>query len=359
MRILFKLENGRAASGNDGVDAILLESERYILTEVGSRISLDEVSAGYIASAVHFAGVGNSLITQSLTSTDSPNLTASLWFKIPADTSDSAQPFFINDPGDTASIVLVASVASGAIQSILAYLEDSNASNTFEFGVTAPMPMPSIGEWHHLLISAETNFDEGDKPCRIYIDDVDSGAVVIQEGASFSMVSNGLPFFFAEDQGDHLTADIAIAFIDPGLSVLVAGDIPEATRRLFISAGGKPVDPAVAVAALGNPRILFNGDATAFKTNQGTGGAFVLSRYLRTAEVSAPGPTSFTLIGAIVGNGVSFVDKSGEDVSSEFETTISVNDQIQQTGTADYTDFSVRVALTPGTLTDAGTSPSD
>lgn len=85
----------------------------------------------------------------------------------------------------------------------------------------------------------------------------------------------------------NTVGDIADLRIMPGINLLDGGgDIPQATRRLFIDAGGKPVDPAVATAALGAPCILFSGDSAAFATNQGTGGAFTLNGSLTNASTS-------------------------------------------------------------------------
>lgn len=323
-------------------------------------ISAKPASGGapYVADAVHFAGAGTMVYSSSLTSTNSPNLTVSLWFKIASNLGTDPVPFFINDPESSASILISGFVAVNVFTSLQVYLEDSGADNQFILDVPA-LALPSTGAWHHFLLSVETNFAVGLKPFKIYIDDVDTAATASSEAGSFSMVTNGLPFFFGEDQGDHFVGDMADAFIAPGLSILTAGDIPEAKRRLFIDADGKPVDPAVAAAALGNPRILFSGNATTFDDNQGTGGAFVLSRYLQSGASPGPGPATFTLTGAVAGNGVYLVNKNDTVVTDEFEATISVNNQIQQTGSADYTDDNVRVVLTPGVLTNASTSPSD
>jgi hypothetical protein len=60
----------------------------------------------------------------------------------------------------------------------------------------------------------------------------------------------------------------------------------EANRRFIIDASGKAVDPALAIAHFGTPTIALIGDATAFQTNQGTGGAFSLSGSLTNASSS-------------------------------------------------------------------------
>jgi hypothetical protein len=101
------------------------------------------------------------------------------------------------------------------------------------------------------------------------------------------MSFDGLPCWIANDANIPIICDLADLRIMPGVSLLDGGgDIPEATRRMFIDADGKPVDPAVVTAALGAPCILFSGDAAAFATNQGTGGAFTLTGTLTDASTS-------------------------------------------------------------------------
>jgi len=51
----------------------------------------------------------------------------------------------------------------------------------------------------------------------------------------------------------------------------------EANRRLFIDANGKPVDPAVAVAALGTPTLQLTDPAPASYINLGSGGGMTVN----------------------------------------------------------------------------------
>jgi hypothetical protein len=76
-----------------------------------------------------------------------------------------------------------------------------------------------------------------------------------------------------------------------GASLLTAGDIPEVSRRLFIDANGKPVDPATATSSLGAAgTILLSGGASMFATNQGSGGAFTLTGIVTDASTSPSDP---------------------------------------------------------------------
>ncbi len=228
---------------------------------------------GYTASAVHFDGDAW-LDIASLTATDNDKFSVAFWFKAsPVQGAD----FFVTDPNggyttqtlwDTGKIEVQLGNAAGDTYFILGTSGNPDAT------------------WHCLIASGETNHADGLKPGKLYLDDVD--VTVPQDGVgAFTMAFNGLEFVFGSDTfGSTIVGDIADVRIMPGVSLLVAGDIPEATRRLFIDANGKPVDPATATATLGAPRILFSGDATGFATNQGTGGTFTLTGSLTNASTS-------------------------------------------------------------------------
>ncbi len=146
--------------------------------------------------------------------------------------------------------------------------------------------------WRCLIMSAETNFPTGEKKAKLYVGDDDAGSIVFDDGP-FTMLFSGLPFVVGTDlDGADLVGDIADLRIMPGVSLFGEGaDIPLVTRRLFIDANGKPVNPAVATAALGVPgAMLFSGDATGFATNQGAGGAFTLTGSFTDADSSPSDP---------------------------------------------------------------------
>jgi hypothetical protein len=60
----------------------------------------------------------------------------------------------------------------------------------------------------------------------------------------------------------------------------------ESNRRLFITAGGKPVNPDLPRAILGTPLIDLRGPASAFGTNNGSGGDFTVTGTLTDASTS-------------------------------------------------------------------------
>ncbi len=108
-----------------------------------------------------------------------------------------------------------------------------------------------------------------------------------------SILMNGLDFVIGDDNlGDPYFGDIADFQVWVGTSIVEADNtISTPNRRLFIDASGKPVDPAVAAAALGPPTVrcsaTLGGPASSFATNQGTGGAFTTTGTL-TLSATTP-----------------------------------------------------------------------
>ena len=117
------------------------------------------------------------------------------------------------------------------------------------------------------------------------------------QGPSGVTNTNGVPFYIGTDtfgQGgdgsnNFVGMSMADLWIAPGVSLLDNnGYIPEATRRKFISANGKPVDLGSDCSAPTGtaPAVCFSGDATTFGTNKGTGGTFTLTGTLTDASTS-------------------------------------------------------------------------
>jgi hypothetical protein len=242
------------------------------VNDVAAVIEDSENGGGsYTAQAVHFDGATR-LDIASLTAPDSDKLSVSFWF--------------------TDSISLSMSVSAGILGSLYMLLEDATASSQL---LLSADPLPTAGAWHHFLSSAETNFPAGEKLAKIYVDDVDVTNVALDIHDPFSMVTNGRPFAIGYsgriDDPAYFTGDFADLRVMVGASLLTAGDIPEVSRRLFIDANGKPVDPATATSSLGAAgTILLSGGASMFATNQGSGGAFTLTGIVTDASTSPSDP---------------------------------------------------------------------
>jgi hypothetical protein len=120
---------------------------------------------------------------------------------------------------------------------------------------------------------------------KLWIGDTDISVALGVNDSPFSMAFNGKSFSLMDDGfGDFITGDMADFQYWVGVSLLSAGNISEATRRLFVDGNGKPVNPSTAAATLGQQTILFSGNASQFPTNQGTGGAFSLTGTLTNAS---------------------------------------------------------------------------
>jgi Concanavalin A-like lectin/glucanases superfamily len=243
--------------------------------------SLDDVvralCSAYHADAVHFDnGVGGDRLgIASLSCVDGP-VSMSFWVRFAANPANGA--FIWGSDVDGAGVNSMGVYDSPA-NNVRINLSDGGG-NTLQFlsSVTA-----ALDTWYNVLISADTNHASGARFFKIYLNDVDVTQIVLDAGAAFTTPLNG----FTLDLGnvfdsDGAAMDMADFWFAPNVSLLIAGDIPEATRRLFISATGKPVDPSGFPAAA----ILFSGDATAFVTNQGLGGTFTLTGSLTDASTS-------------------------------------------------------------------------
>jgi hypothetical protein len=118
------------------------------------------------------------------------------------------------------------------------------------------------------LFVADTNHLAGEKLIKIYLNDVSMSVIPHDTTNAFLAAFNGLKTLFGSDGFDTLLGDAAdIQLYLLPTTPCVAGDIPQATLRLFIDDNGKPVDPATAAATLGTPAILFSGDASVFAAN--------------------------------------------------------------------------------------------
>lgn len=233
----------------------------------------------YSAPAVHFDGA-TWLHIASLTSTDNARFSFAGWMKLSAANFDGGNSVFIGNYGGSSSAAF-GGVFVGTRSVSLQVGTSDGASNSQVSSSTGQ----SADQWICVIASIDTSGASG--VAKLYIGDTDVGGATADTSLPCTVQTNGLPFGFCNDNfGDFVTGDFADWRIMPGTSLLTAGDIPLATRRLFITAGGKPVDPATATATLGAPCILFSGTSSGFGTNQGSGGSFTLTGSLTNASTS-------------------------------------------------------------------------
>jgi hypothetical protein len=235
----------------------------------------------YVASAVHLDGLtylGNS----GLNVADSPFYGFSFWFQYAAPLVGSALTF----GHDVVAGVLrpAGAFTQGTPGEFFSLWRSADSLSSFELHSTTVLS-PNV--WHHVMGAVDTNHPLGAKIGVVYVDGVLATAPVTDVGAAFFNVLAGKDVRVGGDQaGDKQIADFADIRLAPGQNWLVNGEIPATTRALFIDADQKPVDPAIATAALGAPAILFSGHAASFATNRGYGGPFSLTGTLTNAATS-------------------------------------------------------------------------
>jgi len=239
------------------------------------------VSSGYVAKAVHFDGTV-SAVNNALVATDNGFSSTVFWAKL---SSDASYVLWISDPqgNDDFEVDVIGPNISPTFGAQF---------NFFEVAGPGQLEVSSGGVgfgdiWACYILSGETN-SASPRPAKVYVGDVDVTSIVSETGGSFTQAYNGFPLYIGTNNtvDPKLVGDFADLRIMPGISLLSGGDIPLATRRLFIGANGKPVDPTIATATLGTPCILFSGDSTGFKTNQGNGGSFTFTGALTNASTS-------------------------------------------------------------------------
>ena len=154
----------------------------------------------------------------------------------------------------------------------------------------------TAGTWHHLIGTMNTNHATGLKKASWYFDNtpgtLNPNGSYDGGSAAFTMTMNGVDCYIGDDTfGENYVGDMADLSMWPGVSFFNAGEtaIDSATLQLFRTVGGKPVDPAVAIAALGTPAVMLTGGASTFANNSlGSGGAFSVDAGTLTDAATAP-----------------------------------------------------------------------
>lgn len=238
-------------------------------------LSVGEGGGGgdYVAQAVHFDGA-TWLDIASLTAIENGKLSFSFWFN-PEDLPEY-HVFFVGDRDNIYMNYIEVSGEPGDPQIIDGAFGVVNDPGSDSFQDTTPI-LPN--QYYHLLGS----IDLAAGKAAIYLTDAKIGIHTFT-GSPSTLGMNAKSLSVGGDQfDDEFVGDMADMWIAPGISLLNGdGDIPEATRRLFISASAKPVDPA----GFPEAAVLFSGDHTSFAANQGTGGAFTLTGSLTNASTS-------------------------------------------------------------------------
>jgi len=246
----------------------------------------DGGGGGYTAQAVHWDGASY-LENAALNSGAHDKLSFAVWFLCPAGASICG--FWITDPDAPNFSYGEAdpdpTPGFGGIQFTLVDVDQDTYLAEVKSSHGDPLVKPDYDTWYVYMGSADCSDSLG--KLTGYLNDVDAlnpdrssngggpGAVIAGDGVAMRI---GLP-----DPTPRDPVDMANFLMWYGQAIDWS---VEANRRFIIDAGGKPVNPALAVAEFGTPTVMFVGDATAFQTNQGTGGTFTLSGSLTNATTS-------------------------------------------------------------------------
>jgi hypothetical protein len=235
----------------------------------------------YVAPAVSF-DVSTFLTNAALTATDNGTFSYSLWVKVTALVSPHIDStFWVSDPDNAANNGYAELSGGNALNNL--YLTD-NVASTFQIRNAG---VPLTDAWFNVMGSIDVSGDSGSRISKTYINDAAAADTIIHDdGPGFVIPFNGKSLLVGAG-GYGVTGNflggMADAWFAPGVSLLDGGgDIPVATRRLFIDAGGKPVNPSGFPASA----VLLSGNASTFATNRGSGGAFTTTGMLTNASTS-------------------------------------------------------------------------
>lgn len=226
----------------------------------------------YVAPAVNFdnSTPGSVFLhSTSLACDDTGPLSLSAWVKMA--TNGNGNNLYVSAPvGEYGTYFQISSTFDdvpiiGALETEIANSSGGAVTNSVR------SPIVPFNTWAHILYSVDAR--TGD--CAIYVNDALATTVNNTSEVPFLPDMNGKPFFVGDDTFDtSFIGAMSDLWIAPGVSLLDGtGHIPAATRRRFITSGGKPANPA------GFPQsaILFSGNASSFAVNHGSGGSFSLT----------------------------------------------------------------------------------
>lgn len=347
------LDLGGASDGTPSIWRTFFDSRiAGFITDFDARLvaveSAGDVSSPYVAQAVHFDG-GVTLSIDSLLAMDNGLVGFSFWLKVSAfqnnDVYIFSTPIPENSPQNTNGI-------RNTHKFVMGFDSEDFGSNLY----CASANVLTTGTWLNFIGASQTDLSGGSKIIKLYLNDTDVTASISDAFDSFVPAFNGQSFVIGAGVADNYIGDLADVWIGPGVSLLTGSEIVEATRRLFINADGKPVNPSGFPASA----ILFSGDSAGFPVNQGTGGSFTLTGPEPQVIAGHNGTGRLDLVNIPVGTVLASVvnDDDENDLSFGFENIISISNSVAQYINEDWSGIQIRFSFVPA-ISDADTSPSD
>lgn len=226
--------------------------------------------APYVASAVHFDG--STLVeTANLIATNKRYIGISFWRK--ADALALAAQYQVIGYRANPSIGFNFTVDDPTNSELRIFTDGSNG---VKIDTISGSDVPDV--W----VNVRVNVDLISQVGKIFYGLSDVTGFVTPIGAGSDAVLNNLNIGVPD-----VSSNFYPMIGDMADFCLFASDSPidmaqNADGGLFISAGGKPVDPSGSPSSL----ILLSGDADTFAINQGTGGTFTLTGTLTNASTS-------------------------------------------------------------------------
>ena len=234
----------------------------------------------YYANAVRFDGTNDYLTRDAdLTgATDGKQLLAAFKIRMDEDGDGVAQLIFAN------SLTLAGSdlslrMSRGANNNFAIACDNASATPIVSLATAVNSVKASTG-W----ISVLTSFDLTDTGKRhLFIGDTSAlDAVAVYADDTMKLAGADWSVGARPNGTAPLNADVCDLMLwRTYLAVSV-----EANRRLFHDGDGKPVNPAVAIAALGQPLIRLSGQTAKWHQNKGSGGGFTENGELTTSTTS-------------------------------------------------------------------------
>lgn len=246
----------------------------------GQRVQFEGRGGSYRANAVAFDGT-NDFLTRGAGWTglsDSDRMLMSFWLKLSG------------GEGSFQRILNAVSSVGGSTNRTRFFKETTDTFKMFigrSDGIdflgyeTNSAIIKTANGWQHFLLELDVSVGTN----RLYVNDssqamTESGGT----GSSWDITQADWGLGGRPDGNSKLNGDLADFMVWWGLTL--PNISTESVRRNFISAAGKPIAPAVAVAAYGTPVLAFYGDTDSWHTNKGSGGGMTENGALTTATTS-------------------------------------------------------------------------